>query len=109
MNVGRWLFKHVHIATVCYTEKATEAWHRQEHRQERQQQYHKHNHQQPNHAATKQPLSKTKTYTPVTTTAGIPFLQTRNAQAATHTHPRLGAQCVLTRSSMLRLLHFTLS
>ena len=45
----------------CYTEQATEA----RHRQERQQQWYKQNHQQPNHAATKQPTNKTKTYTPV--------------------------------------------
>ena len=45
---------------VCYTEKATKAWHLQEH----QQQWHNQNHQ-PNHAATKEPMNKTKTYTPV--------------------------------------------
>ena len=44
---------------MCYTDKATQARHRQE------RQRHKQNHQQPNDAATKQPTNTTQTYTPV--------------------------------------------
>ena len=48
------------VLWLSYTEKPTEAMHRH-----KRQQRHKQKHQQPNHAATKQPTNKTRTYTPV--------------------------------------------